>query len=160
MILRRSVPEDANLMTGLLNEIIRLGGTTAHQCAKSARQMRTDYIDELYVVTAVLAGDKNKIIGWQAVGIWPGLPPGWGDIGTFVRAGMQARSSMGVSFEKTTLVARAAALRALNATIRADYAAGLAFCPRMGFVGHGHDPKFTLTAGLPLLPDRLIPRPL
>src|SRR5690606_22353613 len=91
MIVRNAVPGDAPAMAALLNAIIALGGTTAHQHPKTRAQVRADYIDGPEALTCVVAEEGGQVIGFQAVGVWPGLSAGWGDIGTFVSPGLQAR---------------------------------------------------------------------
>ena len=87
------------------------------------------------------------MIGFQSLGLWPGLPEGWGDIGTFVAPGVQAKGVGGALFAATVAAARAAGLRVINATIRADNVPGLAFYARQGFADYAQDPDFTLRDG-------------
>jgi RimJ/RimL family protein N-acetyltransferase len=87
------------------------------------------------------------LIGFQALGFWPGLPEGWGDIGTFVQPGFQAQGIGRALFVATRNTAQAAGLKVINATIRADNSAGLAFYARQGFVEYGQDPDYRLQDG-------------
>ena len=143
MILRRPTAADAPAMARLLNEIIAIGGTTAHQHPKSAEAVREDYIDGPDVSTSVLAEDQGRIIGFQSVGLWLGEM----HIGTFVQPGLQAKGVGAAMFVETCAQARAAGLREIHAAIRADNVPGLAFYKRIGFVDVGHDPDFALDDG-------------
>lgn len=147
MILRSAMARDAVVMADIQNQLIRIGGTTAHQAQKPALQVRRDYIDGPDCLCCTVAEDRLRVMGWQAVGRHPALPTGWGDIGSYVRPGLQARGIGAALFGQTLRACRALGLLALNATIRADNAAGLAYYAWMGFVDYGHDPDFALQDG-------------
>lgn len=143
MIVRHAAPDDAEAMSGLLNRIIAIGGTTAHQVPKSALQVRQDYIDGPDCVTSVVAEAAGKILGWQAVGWWQGDA----HIGTFVEPGIQARGIGAALFAQTLIAVRRAGLTTLHASIRADNVPGLAYYARIGFRDHATDPGFALKDG-------------
>lgn len=147
MIVRNAVPGDAPAMAALLNAIIALGGTTAHQHPKTEAQVRAEYIDGPEALTCVVADEGGQVIGFQAVGVWPGLPEGWGDIGTFVSPGLQARGTGAALFAATCAAAREKGLTTLNATIRADNVPGLAYYGRIGFTDYARDPDWALEDG-------------
>lgn len=147
MIIRLATPHDAEAMTALQNEIIHIGGTTAYQQPRRVDQVLESYITGAEVIACQLADEAGQVLGFQVVGRWPGLPEGWGDIGTFVQPGLQARGIGAALFAASLASARAAGLRVLNATIRADNAAGLAYYARRGFVDYASDPDFTLLDG-------------
>ena len=147
MIIRPATPADAPAMAGLQAAIIALGGTTAHQHPKTADQVQADYIDGATALTCVVAEADGALIGFQAVGTHPALPEGWGDIGSYVRPGSQAKGIGGAMFAATRSAAKTLGLRHLNATIRADNVPGLAYYTRMGFVDYNHEPDWALTDG-------------
>lgn len=147
MIIRPAQPADAAAMTALLNKIISIGGTTAHQHEKTQADVRADYIDGPEALICHVAESAGQVVGFQAVGVWPGLPQGWGDIGTFVAPGLQARGTGQALFAATCAAARARGLVALNATIRADNRPGLAFYARAGFVDYAEDVGWALEDG-------------
>ncbi|GAB1365013.1 GNAT family protein [Rhodobacter sp.] len=147
MIIRPATPSDAAAMTALQNAIIAIGGTTAHQHPKSAAKVQADYIDGPAVVSCVVAETEGRIIGFQSVGLSAALPDGWGDIGTFVAPGLQAKGIGGALFAASAAAARTAGLKVLNATIRADNAPGLAYYRRIGFADYAHDPDWALEDG-------------
>ena len=66
MIVRAARMADAAGMAAVLNEIIAIGGTTAHATPKSADQLRLGYID--FLRTLVVAEDQGHVIGWQSAG--------------------------------------------------------------------------------------------
>jgi L-amino acid N-acyltransferase YncA len=143
VLIRPAVPADAPAMAGLLNEIIAIGGTTAHETPKDADHVRHDYIDGSEVHASVVAEEAGQVIGWQSVGMWQGDP----HIGTFVRPGIQAKGVGGAMFAATCDILRHVGITYIIAHIRADNLPGLAYYARIGFRDIGHDPDFALTDG-------------
>ena len=146
MILRPALPGDAAAMAAVQNLIIRIGGTTAYETARSEDQVRA-YVDGPGAICCFVAEEAGRVIGFQSLGLWPGLGEGWADIGTFVDPAVQARGTGSALFGATKAAARAAGVRVINATIRADNLPGLAYYARMGFRDHGSEPDFTLCDG-------------
>lgn len=146
MIVRPALPSDAAAMATLQNRIIRIGGTTAHQAEHSPEEVRAAYVTGPGVLCCHVAEDGG-ILGFQAVGQWDGLPPGWGDIGTFVDPDVQARGIGAALFAATLAACRRAGLTAINAMIRADNVPGLAYHARTGFADHAADPGWALDDG-------------
>lgn len=144
MIVRNALLGDAAAMAALLNRIIAIGGTTAHQAAKTPDAVREDYIDGPECISSVVAELDGKIIGWQAVGWWQGDA----HIGTFVDPDIQAKGIGAALFAATLAAARAAGLREIHASIRADNVPGLAYYARIGFVDVSYDPDFALDTGI------------
>ncbi len=89
MIVRQSVPSDAPAMAEVLNAIIAIGGTTAHEHPKTADDVCADYVNGPEVLASVVAEDQGRVIGWQSVGMWEGDP----HIGTFVQPGCRPAAS-------------------------------------------------------------------
>jgi L-amino acid N-acyltransferase YncA len=143
MIIRAATPEDAAGMAALLNAVIAIGGTTAHEHPKSEAEVREDYVTGADVLAAVVAEDHGRIIGWQSVGIYHGEP----HIGTFVQPGIQAKGTGAALFALTCKILRAAGIREIIAHIRADNVPGLAYYARIGFRDIGGDPDFALSDG-------------
>lgn len=135
-------------MTAILNRIIAISGTTAHQHPKVEAKIRADYIDGSEALTCLIAAKGDTAIGLQTVGLWPTLPAGWGDIGTFVASGIQAKGISAALFEATCTVARTAKLTALNATMRADNGPELDYYARIGFVDYAHELDWCLEDGI------------
>ncbi|MEQ1785276.1 MAG: GNAT family N-acetyltransferase, partial [Hyphomonadaceae bacterium] len=61
------------------------------------------------------------------------FPDDWGIIGTFTEVGLVKRGVGAALFARTAEAARAARVRTIDATIRADNAGGIAFYSRLGF---------------------------
>ena len=146
MILRPALPGDAAAMAAVQNLIIRIGGTTAYETERSEDQVRA-YVDGPGAISCFVAEEAGRVIGFQSLGLWPGLAEGWADIGTFVDPEVQARGTGAALFGATKAAARMAGVRVINATIRADNVPGLAYYARMGFRDHGSEPDFTLRDG-------------
>ena len=140
---RAAVATDATEMAGLLNEIIAIGGTTAHQAQKSVARVLDDYITGPDVVAAVVAVNQDQVIGWQSVGLWQGDA----HIGTFVRQGLQARGVGAALFGLTSTLVRKAGTKSIHASIRADNTPGLANYARLGFVDYALEPDWALADG-------------
>lgn len=143
MIVRPASPADAVAMADLLNRIIAIGGTTAHQAPKSAETVRHDYIDGPETLTCVVAEAGGQIIGWQSVG-WH---HGDAHIGTFVAPDVQAKGIGAALFAQTRALCRAKAVTDIFATIRADNVPGLAYYARLGFTDIWAEPEYALNTG-------------
>ena len=141
--------EDAAELADLLNAIIARGGMTAHEDPFTPERLADAYIDGLDVLCCFVAVDRDtgRIEGFQALGRYAGLPPDVGDIGTFARFG-GARQGIGSAlFAATRVRALELGLAAINATIRADNAGGLAFYARQGFYDASITPAVPLKDG-------------
>jgi L-amino acid N-acyltransferase YncA len=147
MIVRNAELADAPDMAVLLNEIIRIGGTTAYEDAVSAEDLRDWYLTGPAAICAHVAEEAGVLLGFQVLGRNPDLPADWGDIGTFVKAGLQRGGIGAALFVATAAAARARGVTTINATIRADNAPGLGYYSRRGFQNYDHDHSFTLKDG-------------
>jgi N-acetylglutamate synthase-like GNAT family acetyltransferase len=147
MIVRQATVTDATAMADLLNTIIRIGGTTAHETEMTEDHIAQYYITGPAVICCHVAVTDGRLIGFQALDRNHALPAGWGDIGTFVAPDVQ-RSGAGLRlFAATCDAARAAGIATINATIRADNAPGLGYYARRGFVDYAADPDYRLSDG-------------
>jgi L-amino acid N-acyltransferase YncA len=140
---RLSTAEDAEGMAQVLNEIIAIGGTTAHENPKPVAAVRKGYIDGADVLSSVVAEEEGRIVGWQSVEHWQGEA----HIGTFVQPGLQARGVGAGLFALTCETLRAKGVREIVASIRADNVPGLAYYARIGFVDFAQEPDFALSDG-------------
>jgi L-amino acid N-acyltransferase YncA len=143
VIIRDARPGDAEGMADILNRIIAIGGTTAHETPKSVETVREGYISGPEVLSSVVAEDEGQLIGWQSVEHWQGEA----HIGTFVRPGIQARGVGVALFARTRLLIAARGMTAIVASIRADNVPGLAYYARIGFVDVAHEPDYALKDG-------------
>ena len=134
-------------MAALLNHIIAIAGTTAHEAPFAPEAIIAHYIQGDEPICCHLAEDEQGLIGFQSVGHNAALPEGWGDIGTFVAPDRQRSGAGQALFAVTVTAARGAGVKVLNATIRADNAPGLGYYARRGFVDYAEDPDFRLKSG-------------
>jgi len=136
---RRATPDDAEAVASLINEIIRIGGTTAYEIPFDRDSADHEFISGRHVLSCVLAESDGDLLGFQILfgsTEEEPQPDGWAAIGTYARVG-QTRGGVGSAlFEETKKAARAAGVRTIDATIRADNTGGLAFYSRMGFVDY------------------------
>lgn len=142
---------DAAGLAAILNAIIAQGGTTAHEVPFTPGQLAAQYVDGAGVISCQVAEGVGGLLGFQALARHDGLPDGWADIATFARLDGKV-PGVGTALFAATLAA-ARGLVAINATIRADNAGGLAFYRKMGFVQYGLSPAVPLGDGRPV--DRL-----
>lgn len=143
MIIRPATTADVPAMTAVLNAVIALGGTTAHQSEKTEDQVGQGYVDGPDVLSSVVAEVDDEVVGWQAVELWAGDP----HIGSFVQPGLQARGAGAAMFALTCQILRHGGTGYIIASIRADNLPGLAYYARIGFRDVAHEPDFTLKDG-------------
>lgn len=143
MILRGALPQDALTMADLLNDVIAIGGTTAHQRPTTEAETRRYAIDGPDVLSSVVAEENGRIVGWQSVEQWEGKA----HIGTYVQPGFQAKGIGTSLFARTLDVLMARKVSHIIASIRADNAPGLAYYRRIGFRDIGQEPDFALEDG-------------
>jgi ribosomal protein S18 acetylase RimI-like enzyme len=152
---RRAMPDDAEEMAALINEIIRIGGTTAYEVPFDREAMDHEFISSPDVIACTLAENEGVLLGFQVLlSALEGepMPPGWGAIGTYARVGHTGVGIGRALFEETKHAARAAGLRTIDATIRADNVGGLRFYGRLGFVDYNRK------VGVPLNDGTLVDR--
>lgn len=144
--IRTAAPADAPELCGLLNEIIEIGGTTAYELPLTVEAFEAQFLSGPDVLSCLVAEDPRdgRLLGFQALERNDALSDGWGDIATFARARPKRQGVGSALFAATRKRAEALGLVALNATIRADNAGGLAYYARMGFE------DYAVTEGRPL----------
>lgn len=149
---RPYAPDDAPALTELLNAVIAKGGTTALQSPFSANRLAQAYLDgpDVHICLVAVDAATNRIEGFQTLGRVPTLPDDIGDIGTFARVDGAQRGVGSALFAAMVESARTHGLSAINATIRADNAGGLAFYTKQGFVDHSVTPAVPLGDGTPV----------
>lgn len=153
---RPAVPADAPAMTVLLNEIIAIGGTTAHEVPLSDTDMLHHYIQPDHHIGTFVAVLDGVIVGFQML-VWPNpnegpMPDHWGFIGSFVKVGVTGQGVGRALFAATCAAAHSAGCKHIDATIRADNASGLRFYSAMGFV------DYNVWKDKPLRDGRLVDR--
>ena len=134
LAIRPAEDKDIEGMRTLLNEIIRVGGTTAITNELSPEEMREWFISGDNVVSCFVAVDSvGAVVGFQSLSTYDTLPAGWVDIATFA---CRSRHKSGVGtalFARTRDAATRLGFSAINATIRVVNEGGLAYYGRMGF---------------------------
>jgi L-amino acid N-acyltransferase YncA len=140
MFRRKALAANAARMAEILNDIIAIGGTTAHEHPLSPAEIAPHFIEGPGVETCVLAENAGRVLGWQSLALWQEDL----HIGTFVRPALQANGLATGLFAATRDAARARGLTQMIAHIRADNAPGLACYARLGFSDIGEDPGCTL----------------
>lgn len=155
---RAAVTADAEPLSALLNEIIRAGGTTAHETLFSPAQFAESYLQGSDALACFVAEDPvgGQPVGFQALGRYHGLPHGWADIGTFARMHPKVPGVGTALFAATRAKARDLGLIAINAAIRADNRGGLAFYEKIGFRTYRTLPAVPLKDGTSV--DRILKR--
>ncbi len=146
-LVRQATSTDALGLAAILNRIIAIGGTTAHETPFTEDDFALHYLTGTDALSCFLAQDDQGMIGFQVLGLHPDLPPNWADIGTFVSSDRQRTGVGAALFAATLTVARARDTVAINATIRADNVPGLGYYARRGFVPYGQDPDYCLQDG-------------
>ena len=154
---RAAMDDDRHGLVDLLNEIVRVGGTTAIETPLDPATFADWFLDGARCLSCFVADAPDGVaLGFQALGTHAKLPPACGDIATFVRLGHAGRGIGRALFRRTVEAARKAGLTELNATIRADNDGGLGFYSRLGFVDHHRERDVPLQDGTAV--DRLSKR--
>ena len=134
LTIRPAHVDDSESMRTLLNEIIRLGGTTAITNELSPDEMREWFISGEKVVSCFVAVDSDgAFVGFQALSKYDSLPAGWVDIATFASRSRQKSGVGSALFARTREAASKLGSAAINASIRVDNVGGMAYYSRMGF---------------------------
>ncbi len=134
LTIRPAVDADIEGMRTLLNEIIRVGGTTAITNELSRDEMREWFISGEAVVSCFVAVDSDgTIAGFQSLSTYGSLPAGWVDIATFASRSHHKSGVGSALFAHTREAASKLGFAAINATIRVENMGGLAYYSRMGF---------------------------
>ena len=129
-----AVDADTEGMRSLLNEIIRVGGTTAFTSELSIDEMRDWFISGENVVSCLVGVDSNgAIVGFQSLSKCGSLPAGWVDIATFASRSRHKSGVGSALFARTREAASKLRFSAINATIRVVNEGGLAYYSRMRF---------------------------
>ena len=125
---------DSRELCEILNEIIRVGGTTAYQSVFSQDEFKEHYLCGGDCLCCHVAVDGlGRLAGFQFLGRNAQLVKDWADIATFARITPKIAGVGTALFMKTKQYAKQSDIAAINATIRADNKSGLAYYGRMGF---------------------------
>ena len=146
-------PGDEGPLTGVINDIIAAGGTTAHETPFTPEKLRSYNGDGPGVLCCHVVLEDGQPVGFQVLKTNPDLPQGWGDIASFTRRDPPVRGAGTALFAATQARARELGLHWLNATIRADNVPGLGYYGKMGFRDYAVLPAVPLSDGTPV--DRI-----
>ena len=134
LTIRPAHADDTEGMRTLLNEIIRVGGTTAITNELSPDEMREWFISGENVVSCFVAVDfYGFVVGFQSLSKYDTLPADWVDIATFASRSRHKSGVGSALFARTREAASRLGFAAINATIRVENVGGLAYYSRMGF---------------------------
>ena len=149
--IRPASAEDAPVLAEILNRIIALGGTTAHQTPFTTERMLRSYVEPERNISCSVAELGGAAVGFQSL-MWPDeegtpFPDGWAIIASFVDSACAGQGVGRRLFDATRDAARAAGVRVIDATIRADNAGGLAYYRALGFEDYDVLPAVPLRNG-------------
>ncbi|MHA1523951.1 MAG: GNAT family N-acetyltransferase [Alphaproteobacteria bacterium] len=140
LYIRAALKQDACAMASILNEIISIGGTTAHRQPFDEQSVIKDFISPQLGISCFVAIDGSCFLGFQALEWsdpnWPGdnpLPADWAIVATFVDARAHKRGVGRKLFANTAKTAKEAGVCFIDATIRKENKGGQAFYQRIGF---------------------------
>ena len=139
---------DAGVLCDLLNEIIRIGGTTAYEIPMTVDEFIECFLSGPNFVSCFVAEDEKSglLLGLRHVE----LPDDWVDIATYARPEPKIPGVGAALFAATKVKARELHLSAINTTIRADNTGGLAFYKKMGFEDYKITEAVPLRDGTPV----------
>ncbi|WP_299026681.1 GNAT family N-acetyltransferase [uncultured Sulfitobacter sp.] len=131
---RPAMPLDTGSMARLLNEIIKIGGTTA-----IVRPVTGDDLGEWMqngsdrAAWHVALDDQEKVVGFQWIAPSEALPEEAAEIATFVQVGQTGLGIGSELFKATTKAAKSLGYVWIRANIRADNEGGLTYYQSRGF---------------------------
>ena len=131
LTIRDARPSDAKEMARVLNEIIKIGGTTSHKQMFDARRIVADFVSTPFVISCLVAEADARILGFQLLEWsdpdWRGpdkLPADWALIATYVDPVAQNSGIGRALFCQTASRAHAADARYVDATIAKENTGG------------------------------------
>lgn len=149
VIVRPATSFDARAMADLLNEIIRIGGTTALTQDVTGDDIKEWMADNAERAAWHVATDEDETcLGFQWIKPKASLPPEACDIATFVKVGRTGLGTGSKLFDATKSAALALGYDWINANIRSDNDSGLTYYQSRGFRTYDHDSDVTLSGGL------------
>ncbi|MEP3442602.1 MAG: GNAT family N-acetyltransferase [Sulfitobacter sp.] len=145
---RPAIPLDAGSMARLLNEIIRIGGTTALVRPVTGADLieRMAYAPERSAWHVAL-DDDEQVVGFQWITTSQELPPHAAEIATFVQVGQTGLGIGSALFSATAKAAEELGYIWIRANIRADNEGGLTYYQSRGFRDYDLIEGYTLADG-------------
>lgn len=155
-LIRPASKQDAHLFANILNPIIKRGGTTAYEDPVNAAYFETMITNLGPRDTLFVAEDDGRVVGYQLLEASAKLPADVASIASFVAIGTTAKGVGQAMAVETIRAAKAAGWSEVDAKIRVDNAAGLAYYSRLGFQDHEVFAAVPLKDGTPV--DRIAKR--
>jgi len=136
MNIRPATPDDADGIAAVLKDLVAAGKRTSQSDADFVLSHYITHPDSIECSVAV--DEKGKILGIQSlrhavIDNAYDVEPGWGIIGTHIHPSAARRGIGKALFRVTLAAAKSAKLPAIDATIGAQNAEGLAYYSAMGF---------------------------
>ena len=150
---RKANEDDSRQLCPLLNEIIKIGGTTGFENELSESEFESYFLSGANHICCFLAEKEAMVLGFQSLSFHPKLPDDWADIATFSRVSPKVRGVGTILFSATLDFARHQNISLINATIRADNESGLNYYSKMGFNDYSVAKAVPLQNGTPV--DRI-----
>lgn len=138
---------DCGAMARLLNEIIRIGGTTALVRPVTGEDLAEWIRNGRRAAWHVAVDAEGEIVGFQWIEEDSALPREAAEIATFVKAG---RTGLGIGsalFGATEQIARTMGYRWIRASIRDDNEGGLIYYQSRGFRDYDVIDRYELEDG-------------
>lgn len=141
--IRTAWQQDASAMARILNDVISLGGRTAHRQAFDERRIVNNFISPKLGISCFVAISASQLLGFQALEWcdrnWPGedpFPADWAVIATYVEQRAHKRGVGRELFAETAKAAKEAGVCFIDATIRKENTVGQAFYQGTGFTDY------------------------
>jgi len=141
---RHATENDVTELCLILNEIIEIGGTTAYETNLNESEFSEHFLSGEHCIVCIVAHSGDLTLGFQSLSIRPDLPNNWTDIATFSRSNSTVKGVGTALFTATKYYLSARKYTHINASIRADNRAGLAYYSKMGFE------DYSIRRGIPL----------
>ncbi|UWR26356.1 GNAT family N-acetyltransferase [Sulfitobacter sp. S223] len=131
---RPALPLDTRSMAQLLNEIIKIGGTTALVRPVTGQDMAEwmNFVPDRAAWHVALNGEE-RVVGFQWIEPSQQLPPEAAEIATFVQVGQTGLGIGSALFTATANAAKELGYVWIRANIRADNEGGLTYYQSRGF---------------------------
>lgn len=145
---RPAMPLDANSMAKLLNEIIKIGGTTALVRPVTGDDMMERMAHEPErSVWHVALDETEQVVGFQWITTSEELPSEAAEIATFTKVGQTGLGIGSALFSATAKAAKSLGYVWIRANIRADNEGGLTYYQSRGFRDYDMIEGYTLADG-------------
>ncbi|MEH6646180.1 GNAT family N-acetyltransferase [Sulfitobacter sp.] len=145
---RPAMPLHTNSMAQLLNEIIKIGGTTALIRPVTGQDMAEwmTFAPNRAAWHVALDSDE-RVVGFQWIEPSEKLPPDAAEIATFVQVGQTGLGIGSALFSATAEAAKELCYVWIRANIRADNDGGLTYYQSRGFRDYGVIEDYVLADG-------------